>query len=778
MKTIKVFLASSEELKYDRIDFGDMVRQLNEIFKKRDIEIKLLKWEDFDASYTGQRKQDEYNAKITDSDIFIALFHTKAGKYTLEEVDCAIDGFNRKKSPRIYLYVREVKDGESETPDLVQFKEHVLHNLGHYTCSYDTTDALKLNFILQLEASEGDGLQQENLMKVGEQSVSVDGKKIVDLNNVPFVSRNSEYNRLKEQLAQLDKEIAGLRLSFAADPTSTSLLTELVGKSGERNKVNEAFEKCQSSLYDTALRFTKLSGEKYSARIAKAREYFEKGDSAKADEVLNEAEMKSETRQELAQFEEYRSHLETIIEEWRLKARTSMSNESLPIPERFKNACNAYDEALGIADTIRYDKAKEAGILFDYGKLLQKFNHFDESEIKYKKALSLYRQLEKENPGNFLPRVALSLNNLGNIHLSLHRYEEAEKEYREALGIRDSLAEKNYDMFIIDVSKTLNNLGNLHSDLHHYEEAEKEYNKSLKIKRSLAEKDPDAFLPYVATSLMGLGNLHSDLHRYEESEKEKKESLEIYRSLASKNPDAYLPYVAMSLGNLGNLHLNLHRYEESEKEYKESLEIYRSLASKNPDAYLPYVAMSLGNLGNLHSDLHHYEEAEKEYKESLEIYRSLASKNPDAYMPNVATSLNNLGNLHSALHRYEESEKEKKESLELYRFLASKNPDAFLPNVATSLISLGALHSDLHRYEESEKEYKEALEIQRSLAAKNPDAFLPDVALNLGNLGNLHRDLHHYEESEKEYRESLDIRRSLAAKNPDAYLPDVAIESQ
>lgn len=36
MKEIKVFLASSEEMKDDRLLFGDFIRKLNELFNKRE----------------------------------------------------------------------------------------------------------------------------------------------------------------------------------------------------------------------------------------------------------------------------------------------------------------------------------------------------------------------------------------------------------------------------------------------------------------------------------------------------------------------------------------------------------------------------------------------------------------------------------------------------------------------------------------------------------------------------------------------------------------------
>ena len=71
-RTIQVFLASSEELKNDRNTFGNLVRRLDDIYKKRGIRIKLFEWEDYDAAYNNRRKQDEYNDEVRASDMFLA----------------------------------------------------------------------------------------------------------------------------------------------------------------------------------------------------------------------------------------------------------------------------------------------------------------------------------------------------------------------------------------------------------------------------------------------------------------------------------------------------------------------------------------------------------------------------------------------------------------------------------------------------------------------------------------------------------------------------------
>ena len=67
MKTIKIFLASSEELDYDRMVFGNLVRRLDDMYEKRGIRIKLFEWEDYDSAYNDKRKQDEYNDYVRQS---------------------------------------------------------------------------------------------------------------------------------------------------------------------------------------------------------------------------------------------------------------------------------------------------------------------------------------------------------------------------------------------------------------------------------------------------------------------------------------------------------------------------------------------------------------------------------------------------------------------------------------------------------------------------------------------------------------------------------------
>ena len=146
MKTIRIFLASSEELENDRNAFGNLIRRLDDIYEKRGIRIKLFKWEDYDAAYNDRRKQDEYNGYVRESDIFLAVFHRVAGKFTIEEFDVATEEFKKKALPKTYVYCKDLQEGENETPELQEFKKRLFEEMGHYWSRYANKDTMQLHF--------------------------------------------------------------------------------------------------------------------------------------------------------------------------------------------------------------------------------------------------------------------------------------------------------------------------------------------------------------------------------------------------------------------------------------------------------------------------------------------------------------------------------------------------------------------------------------------------------------------------------------------------------
>ena len=99
---IKLFLASSSELEEDRKEFELFINRKNKELIKKNIFIRLEILEDFLDSMSQTRLQDEYNKVIKKCDIFIMLFFTKVGKYTLKEFETAFKQFKKTNKPLIY----------------------------------------------------------------------------------------------------------------------------------------------------------------------------------------------------------------------------------------------------------------------------------------------------------------------------------------------------------------------------------------------------------------------------------------------------------------------------------------------------------------------------------------------------------------------------------------------------------------------------------------------------------------------------------------------------
>ncbi len=155
MKTIKIFLASSAELKHDREQFELFINRKNKQWVARGLFLHLVVWEDFLDALSQTRLQDEYNQAIRNCDLFVMLFFTKVGKYTEEEFETAFGQFKQTNKPFIFTYFKdaEVNTGSLNRRDvlsLLNFQEK-LDQLGHFYTRYKSTEDLLHQFGNQLD---------------------------------------------------------------------------------------------------------------------------------------------------------------------------------------------------------------------------------------------------------------------------------------------------------------------------------------------------------------------------------------------------------------------------------------------------------------------------------------------------------------------------------------------------------------------------------------------------------------------------------------------------
>ena len=511
MKTIKIFLASSEELDNDRMAFGNLVRRLDDMYEKRGIRIKLFEWEDYDSAFNDRRKQDEYNDYVRNSDIFLALFHKKAGKFTLEEFDVASEEFKEHASPKVYTYCKDLQPDEVESTELAEFKKRLFDEMGHYWCRYDCRESLQLQFVMQLQLVES---SQMNDLKVENGEVSLDGLRIAKMDKLKFAAANENYVKAQQELNELHDEIEEMQMSLEKkqqkmekkkaklekDPDDEGyqeeyqevkeevdeLIDKLQPKLNKYNKLKEEFAEYQTLLFNTAKRVAQLQGERITERMRRAMDAFNEGKVREANIILDEAE--ADARKNLEDYKQSKEITElkrqaviSSIDELLLKTSTIMADASIPIEESIEQTEKIYAQADEIAGEIEYEKEKHIDLLFKYGYFLSGGDfEFDPDEEQLHKALNLFVRIIQsceQYYGTEHRCTADAYNWAGNIMEELEDISSALIYTKKALDIREKvLGSRNRE-----VALTYNAVGSLYRELDEIELALKYKEKGLAI---------------------------------------------------------------------------------------------------------------------------------------------------------------------------------------------------------------------------------------------------------------------------------------------------------
>jgi hypothetical protein len=224
MQTVKIFLASSSELKDDRDKFKQFLYDKTIAWKGRGIFLEIIRWEEFLDNISQSSLQDEYNEAITEADIFVMLFFTKVGKYTEEEFETAFKQFKATNKPIIYTYFKdaEITTGQANKNDLMSmwsFQER-LNNIGHYYTTYKNSDELLWKFGQQLDKLADKGLIGLQTDQGTDKESKINYRSYISQLN-SLTASNTALNKMVQDLAgRLEKYDTENRLTNVEDSTS------------------------------------------------------------------------------------------------------------------------------------------------------------------------------------------------------------------------------------------------------------------------------------------------------------------------------------------------------------------------------------------------------------------------------------------------------------------------------------------------------------------------------------------------------------------------------
>jgi protein O-mannosyl-transferase len=166
-----------------------------------------------------------------------------------------------------------------------------------------------------------------------------------------------------------------------------------------------------------------------------------------------------------------------------------------------------------------------------------KQKQIEEARRHFERALELRRQLTKQNPA-YLPDMATTLSNLGNLELVENRIEESRQHYEESLEIDRQLARQSPNSYLTDMAGTLRSLGYLDLMENRLGEARQNSEEALKIDRQLAQQS-EVNLPNLAATLYIAALVNERQNRVEEARAHFTEAMTIYRRLAQGDQARY-----------------------------------------------------------------------------------------------------------------------------------------------------------------------------------------------------------------------------------------------
>lgn len=721
LKTYRVFLASSNELKEDREKFAALITRLNEHYHFQGFKIILDIWEFIDPAHNNKRKQDEYNKYIKNCDVFVVLFYTKAGGYTVEELNVARKECETRQLP-LFIYFRDLNYWQvlqKKDENLEAIKKYIGDNMQHFWGSYSTNDKLHLDFVLWLDKKLCGGKSD---VKVKNGNVMLDDVIVTKMLQLPFASNNEDFKQMYQASHEFPARIEKLRKRTEKYPDDQEIHDELQEALNEYNALTKKFEGFQQTLLDTAKFIADRQQEQTSEKLQRAIDSFESGDMAGANAILKEVEIEADELDK--NFEHNREQLHKYIEFSLLQAKTEMANLSTPIEKRIARVAEIYAKADDRAERSAYNKEKYAKLLFDYGSFLDDYAFYNDAEKIYQHLIDLSEELY----GNDSTETAVSYNNIGIVYWKQGKYDKALEFYFKALAIYEEVLGINHPF----CASSYNYIGLVYERLGRFDKALEYYFKSMNIR----EKVLGLIHTSTATSYNNIGFVYFNHGDYDKALEYYLKALAIDENLSGKEHQN----TATSYNNIGGVYDEKGDSDKALEYYYKALNVFEKVFGPNH----PFTASSYNNIGTVYDSQGDYDKALEFYLNALEIREKVFGiMNRD-----VAASYNNIGLVYDHKGDYNKALENYFKAMHIdEKVLGQEHLDTVI-----TYNNIGLVYYNYGDYDKALEYYIKVLNIRKKvLGSDHPDiaSSYKDICLTYHQLGDYDKALEYYKRAEK-----------------------------
>ena len=729
-RVVNAFLAADDELALDRNAFADMILNLNDILDRRGIRVQLR--------FYDEKKHKEM---LENSEMALVLYHTNYNAFGPEQMRDAYDRTKREENPRkLYVFFRG-ENGEALDPDFIQFREGFSEKIGHFFCQFENADTLKLNFLLSLESTLGEGA---SFVRLDGRNIKVGELDVAEITKLPMVANNAGLTDLMSRLDQIKSAFNDLSARCRQDPMNDELYEKLLEVTAQRDELQGYIERELSQSLNLAKRLSTVSIAEAHSTFMQARYLMESGKIKEAIEILDGASSRiSSIRSRFASRSEQedRDILELIawkdVELFRMDALLSFS--ALPFTERFQRAEKTLSELIGAVDEClqacsHRNEGKVLKILADLYSRQGKFYSVNSdslhAESGYRRALEISMEIEKEEPeynhkiiADLQVSLAAALQNNANLPESISMYSEALKFYHEKMNFDQDRLDA-----LVGIINCQSGLAHIYDVLNEFQNAEAAYDEALKTCRVLTQISAEEYQPQLADILISIGWFHLLLNDDSHAKCELEEAMAVCRALVERDAEKYEIKLSHCCHVSASCFSRSSDFDSAEKLELECLEIDRRLVEKNPLKYSKTLGSELFSLAIFYRNRKAFDKSEEYFREADVIYKRLVQYNPQAYEETYSRILTNYAMLLEDMDRLKDAENVYAQTLEIRRRLVERDIEHYQYFLANTLIGLSAIYVKQGKYDEAGRGYHEALKIRRGLVVKRPDKFEPDVA--------------------------------------------------
>lgn len=566
MKELTLIVSSAPELEIDRDIIHNVVRQLNNCLRAQGVIV-----------YSYDR--NDYQGGLSESQMYVALFHRKADSNVMSELKAVSDCARRIKTPKVYIYFKDLHEGEVRDKKLEDFRDYICGELEHYVNKYYSEDSIKLQIVLQVL---NNGSQLEPIVQ--DSSIYVGNERIASFDNISFARNNADYQEVKCTYITAQQEAFLAKQAFDDNPHDN--YDRRVAADTTLSDARKNLEGLQQKLLSSAKFFAQASASIYSEPIAAAMACFNEGRVEEADRILDPILLKKDIDSKRELYQQGIKDYAYCITECRLKIATTEGNSSLPEKVKFQTINDFFQEAIRIAMEIRLDDINMATLKGDFGIHLAKY-HYHKNAISFllDAAKSLTQAIKKGQVSRQMAAKYIAA--LGNSFIAINQNKEG-IQFLE-IAIKALRIDKKTPGVVKDLSLYLSNISTAHMKERDYKSAESEAVESIDLSLSLL-KDMEG-IPYTwqlfstSAQACNLGLIRQYLLKYDESE----EAFNLSLRLAEMQPKSFsynfLHQAVMTRVFMGQMYVAKQDYPKAESVLREALSINKHIRKDDDDIW-------------------------------------------------------------------------------------------------------------------------------------------------------------------------------------------------